>query len=99
MTEKKIQNNKVKDKINKEMSEGVKKSLKSAKISYLMNAVESWAKSNLGDVSFIGAFATYSIGKGLTDDRIIAYGPKKVLEIHLEELEKGLKKERDFVNW
>ncbi|MBA7547063.1 hypothetical protein ES705_39465 [subsurface metagenome] len=89
----------ISDKINEEINKGVKKSLKSAKISYLMNAIDSWVKSNLEDVSFIGSFATHSAEGEVTDDRMIAYGPKKVLEMHLQELKKELEKEKDFVNW
>ena len=93
------QDDKVKDKINKEMTEGIKKSLKSAKISYLMNAINSWVKSNLEDVSFIGSFITYSAESDVTDDRMIAYGPKETLEIQLEGLKEELEKEKDFVSW
>lgn len=90
---------KVKDKINKEMTEGIKKSLKSAKLSYLMNEIKKWVKANLEDVSFIGSFMTYSVERKVTDNRTIAYGPKEVLEMHLEELKEDLEKEKDFVNW
>jgi len=89
----------IRDKINKEMTKGVKKNLKSAKISCLINAIDSWVKSNLEDVSFIGSFATHSAEGEVTDDRMIAYGLKEVLEMHLKELKKELEKERGFINW
>jgi len=91
----------ISDKLNKEMTKGIKGSLKSAKISYLMNAIETWVKSNLEDVSFIGSFITHSEEGNVEDDVLIAYGPKEVLEIHLEALQKELEKEEDddFVNW
>jgi len=63
------------------MTKGIRESLESAKISYLMKEIETWVKSNLENVSFLGSFVIYSEDGEVTDDRMVAYGPKEILEI------------------
>ena len=73
----------------------------------LLLAIDKWVKANKKEVSFIGSFISFDedkIKKGekdvLKDSIIVGYGGKKGLEIMLEELQSGLKREKeDFVNW
>ena len=70
------------------------------------NVISKWMKDN-DDVSFIGSFVSFDIKKieadaddVIKDDMTIGFGDKETVEIMLEELQKGVKKEKDeFINW
>ncbi|MBA7543040.1 hypothetical protein ES705_35366 [subsurface metagenome] len=69
----------------------------------IMAAIDVWVKANNRNITFIAAWAVYDEEGNFLDkdNRILAYGPKDVCKIHLEELRLQLEREKDdtFVNW
>ncbi len=69
----------------------------------MMNAISKWVKKHEGNVSFVGNFFadTGEPDFEFVEGRMMAYGPKPVLETHMETLKEEIDKEEkdEFVNW
>jgi len=72
----------------------------------LLGAIQKWVEVNKGEVSFIGSFISFDHKKIerdeediFKDEAMVAFGGKGEMKLALKELQKNLKKEKDFVNW
>lgn len=67
----------------------------------LIKAIEEYCKKHKDRCDFIGVFtATKGKDYDMTDELIVGYGIKKVLETHMKVLQDHLDEEKeDFVNW
>jgi hypothetical protein len=65
----------------------------------VMNVIAKWTKDHEGNVSFVGGFTAFNKKFEVTDGRMIAFGHVDILKTEMDELEKELKKEKEFVNW
>lgn len=78
----------------------VKKSKKqkdSQELNNIFKSIRRWFDKNNRDVVFVASFVT--INKQPIENRIIGYGLKKNIRIALQDIQKKLKKEKDFINW
>lgn len=67
----------------------------------IQKAIETWINKNK-EVTFIGSFTAFD-EKGEVNDKeslVLGFGDKELVNISLEELNDGVKKEKkDFINW
>ncbi len=65
----------------------------------VLTMVQKYSKDN--EAFFIGSFVEFDKKDEVKDtSRIIAFGPKGLLKISLDELRDGLKNDKDdFINW
>ena len=67
----------------------------------ISKAIRKWYDKHNGNVNFIGTFMAFDEKKDfeITDDMIVGFGDKKSILLTLTDLKKGVKEEKDFINW
>ncbi len=66
----------------------------------IIKAIEKLADKHKDNFCFIGSFFIFDNDSNVIDDRMLAYGPKEVLETSLGALKEELEKEKEeYINW
>lgn len=66
----------------------------------IQDAIDKYVKKHDGNVAFHGCFMAFDKDSEVVDDMVFCFGPKEIIKISTEEMEKELKKSKDdFINW
>lgn len=69
----------------------------------IINAIDKYIEKHQGEVCIHASFLAYKKdgnGVSITDDRILAYGPKKTVQISISGIKEELDKDpNEFINW
>lgn len=72
---------------------------RSKEMDNIAKAIHKWCRKYKGEVSFVGCFVAFDENSDITDNMLIGFGKKAVIKEHIAELNRQLKKSKEFVNW